>query len=462
MPEPTSASSASCPAATSTGGNFLRPAIVVDPDPSLRVVTQEQFGPVIPIIPFDTEDEAVAAANDTWAGLCGSVWTADVDAANRVGGKLACGYVWVNDHGATRLDLRAPFGGMKQSGHGPRAGHRGHPGVPGHPLDRPHRRRGPRGASALSPSIEAGATNTRRSSRLLLLVAVLLIAANLRATITGVGPLLTQIADDLGTSEAALGALAAVPLIAFAVVSPFAHGLSARFGMPRVVLWSLVLMAVGTVWRSLPGSAVNLWLGTALIGASIAIANVLMPAVIKRDFSERITVVTAAFTALLAGMGAVASGVVVPISHMQTSAGDLGWQGALLWTGALLPFAIVAWLLSIRSRPRDAGSSARRRRSGIWGDPDRVAGAAVHGPAVEHLLHARHLVRPDRALARPLGGRGGRRRHDLPAVRDRGFAHDPAAAARADAAHRTRGDPRALADRRAGPDRPARAHSCCG
>lgn len=139
--------------------------------------------------------------------------------------------------------------------------------------------------------------------------------------------------------------------------------------MPRVVLWSLVLMAVGTVWRSLPGSAVNLWLGTALIGASIAIANVLMPAVVKRDFSERITVVTAAFTALLAGMGAVASGVVVPISHISVGSGDLGWQGALLWTGALLPFAIVAWMLSIRSRPRDGGSSARRRRTGIWADP---------------------------------------------------------------------------------------------
>ncbi|SDG57204.1 aldehyde dehydrogenase family protein [Microbacterium pygmaeum] len=100
------------------GGNFLRPAIVIDPAPTLRVVTQEQFGPVIPIIPFDSEDEAIAAANDTWGGLCGSVWTSDVEAANRVGGKLVCGYVWVNDHGATRLDLRAPFGGMKQSGFG--------------------------------------------------------------------------------------------------------------------------------------------------------------------------------------------------------------------------------------------------------------------------------------------------------------------------------------------------------
>jgi acyl-CoA reductase-like NAD-dependent aldehyde dehydrogenase len=100
------------------GGNFLRPAIVVDPDPNLRVVTMEQFGPVIPILPFDTEEEAIRLANDTWAGLCGSVWTASPEAAQRVGGALECGYVWVNDHGATRLDLRAPFGGMKQSGIG--------------------------------------------------------------------------------------------------------------------------------------------------------------------------------------------------------------------------------------------------------------------------------------------------------------------------------------------------------
>ncbi|MFG6403001.1 MULTISPECIES: aldehyde dehydrogenase family protein [unclassified Microbacterium] len=100
------------------GGNFLRPAIVVDPPLGLRVVTEEQFGPVIPLIPFDTEDEAVRLANDTWAGLGGSVWTADPEAAHRVGSQLVCGYVWINDHGATRLDLRAPFGGLKQSGFG--------------------------------------------------------------------------------------------------------------------------------------------------------------------------------------------------------------------------------------------------------------------------------------------------------------------------------------------------------
>jgi acyl-CoA reductase-like NAD-dependent aldehyde dehydrogenase len=108
----------SLPEGDLAGGNFVRPAIVVDPELGLRVVTQEQFGPVIPVIPFDDETEAVRLANDTWGGLCGSVWTGSPDAAQRVGSQLECGYVWVNDHGATRLDLRAPFGGMKQSGFG--------------------------------------------------------------------------------------------------------------------------------------------------------------------------------------------------------------------------------------------------------------------------------------------------------------------------------------------------------
>jgi len=109
---------AELPTGELAGGNFVRPTIVVNPDPNLKVVVEEQFGPVIPILPFKTEEEAIAAANNTWAGLAGSVWTADPQAANRVASKLQCGYVWINDHGAARLDLRAPFGGMKESGFG--------------------------------------------------------------------------------------------------------------------------------------------------------------------------------------------------------------------------------------------------------------------------------------------------------------------------------------------------------
>lgn len=103
-------------------GNFLRPSLVLDPDPSLRVVTEEQFGPTVPIIPFDDDADAVSAANDSWAGLCASVWTADPERADRIGSQLVCGHVYVNDHGVANLDLRAPFGGMKQSGIGREGG----------------------------------------------------------------------------------------------------------------------------------------------------------------------------------------------------------------------------------------------------------------------------------------------------------------------------------------------------
>jgi acyl-CoA reductase-like NAD-dependent aldehyde dehydrogenase len=106
------------PGGDMAGGNFVRPAIVVNPDPKLRVVTEEQFGPVIPIIPFDNVEDAIRAANDTWAGLAGSVWSANEEEAHRVAAQLVTGYIWINDHGATRLDLRAPFGGMKHSGMG--------------------------------------------------------------------------------------------------------------------------------------------------------------------------------------------------------------------------------------------------------------------------------------------------------------------------------------------------------
>src|SRR5690606_36987415 len=65
-------------------GRFVRPTLVLDPPRHLRVVTEEQFGPVVPLIPFDTEEEAVAAADDTWGGLCASVWSADPARVRRV------------------------------------------------------------------------------------------------------------------------------------------------------------------------------------------------------------------------------------------------------------------------------------------------------------------------------------------------------------------------------------------
>jgi len=209
----------------------------------------------------------------------------------------------------------------------------------------------------------------RRGRALLLLIAVALVAANMRATITGVGPLLEEIADDLGTTTAALGSLAAVPLLAWAIVSPLTHGLSRRFGMSRVLLVALIALGAGTAWRSLPGTEVNLWLGTGLIGASLAVANVIMPAVIKRDFPGRVPVMMGMYTALLGGVGAIASAVVVPISHAVDDP-DAGWRVALAATAALLPLTIALWAWAQHGRgPTTAAPAPGTSRStGIWRD----------------------------------------------------------------------------------------------
>ncbi|KAF2412429.1 MFS transporter [Microbacterium sp. B35-04] len=205
----------------------------------------------------------------------------------------------------------------------------------------------------------------------MLLVAVCLVAANMRPAITGLGPLLDQIGADTGMSVSALGVLAAVPLVAWALFSPLAHDLSRRFGQPRVLMWSLLVLLAGTLVRSIPGPVVSLWVGTAIIGIGIAIINVLMPAVVKRDFPAHVAAVTAAYTALLAGLGAVSSGVVVPISQIPLAGDPAGWRFALLVTGAaLLPFAIAGWWWAHRGAAHvHVRAGAPRGRTGIWADP---------------------------------------------------------------------------------------------
>ena len=221
----------------------------------------------------------------------------------------------------------------------------------------------------------------------LLFIAVCLIAANLRVTIMGIGPLLDEIADDQHVSPAALGALASVPLLAWGIFSPLAQGFSSRFGMSRTVSGALVILALGTIWRSLPGPQANIWIGTALIGFGLAIGNVLMPAVIKRDFGERVPLVMGVYTALLSGSAAIAAGLVVPISHFEPggSGQGLGWRVALLATGALIPPALIVWIWATRRpRPADpgpflAGAESARATGGVEaaGPADDRAGRRI-------------------------------------------------------------------------------------
>ncbi|WP_148588070.1 aldehyde dehydrogenase family protein [Streptomyces sp. WAC01526] len=97
-------------------GYFFAPTILADAPSDSPVVTQEQFGPVLPVLPYRSLDEAVEAANDTGFGLGGSVWGTDLDRAEAVAGRLECGTAWINHH--AELSLAQPFAGIKQSGVG--------------------------------------------------------------------------------------------------------------------------------------------------------------------------------------------------------------------------------------------------------------------------------------------------------------------------------------------------------
>jgi acyl-CoA reductase-like NAD-dependent aldehyde dehydrogenase len=99
-------------------GHYMHPSLVLDPPADARVVTEEQFGPTLPIIPFDDEEDAIRQANDTWSGLCSSVWSSDPEHVESVAARLRTGTTFVNAHNAPWLDDRAPFGGFNQSGMG--------------------------------------------------------------------------------------------------------------------------------------------------------------------------------------------------------------------------------------------------------------------------------------------------------------------------------------------------------
>lgn len=199
-----------------------------------------------------------------------------------------------------------------------------------------------------------------------IILGIVLIAMIMRSPLTSVGPLIGSIRESLGLSNATAGLLTTLPLLAFALLSPLAPLLARRFGVERTLLYALVLLMVGIAIRSL-AATVSLFAGTALIGLAIAICNVLIPSLVKRNFAHQVGLMTGVYSVSMNLSGAIASGVSVPVAR------DLGfgWNGALGIWGVLVLLAALFWLPQARASRGSAiaATSGVLKRRSLWRSP---------------------------------------------------------------------------------------------
>ncbi|MDT8369302.1 MAG: MFS transporter [Longimicrobiales bacterium] len=164
------------------------------------------------------------------------------------------------------------------------------------------------------------------------------------------GPLVAEIRADTGLSNAALGFLTTLPLLAFGFLSLFTSGVSRRFGMERTVALALVLIGIGSALRGVPAVAA-LYLGTALFGVGVALGNVLLPALAKRHFPDHSGRITGLYSGMM-GIGATAAaGLSVPLAI-----GLGGWRASLAIWMVPAAVALLVWL------PQTRGPVTRRAR----------------------------------------------------------------------------------------------------
>ncbi|MEU6770742.1 MFS transporter [Streptomyces sp. NPDC046759] len=210
------------------------------------------------------------------------------------------------------------------------------------------------------------------ADRTVTVLALVLLAVNLRLVLAGVSPLLPEIRHARGLSTAGSGALTTVPVLCLGLLAPAAPALAARFGAPRVLLGCLTGLAAGAALRCLPGSG---WLfaGTVLAGCCIAVANVLLPSVVRGAFPDRIGTLTGVSTMLVSGGAALAAGGAAALER--TLGGD--WRPALaVWAVPALAAAAL-WVRPSRrtgrpatlpgpaGRPHGPSAGHRLRRSGL-------------------------------------------------------------------------------------------------
>ncbi|MFC8130503.1 CynX/NimT family MFS transporter [Streptomyces sp. NPDC057302] len=189
-----------------------------------------------------------------------------------------------------------------------------------------------------TPRTRPGGGARGRLGTAVLAVGLLTAAFNLRIGVASVGPVLSDIQADLGLSEIVVSLLTTIPVVAFGAFAFVTPALSRRLGLHRLLGATMLALATGIALRLQPGLA-GLFVGTVVIGASIAIANVIMPTAIKRDFSHHVGLMMGLYATALSVGAAVAAGATVPLLSLVGG----GWRPTLgLWAiPALLAFLVL-------------------------------------------------------------------------------------------------------------------------
>ncbi|WP_405091998.1 MFS transporter [Micromonospora sp. NBC_01392] len=220
-------------------------------------------------------------------------------------------------------------------------------------------------APAATPDPPAPAAVSPVRGGLLVLVGMLLVALNLRAAVTSLGALLDEIRVGLGLSGTMAGLVTTLPTIAFAGLGALTPWLVRRWAAPRVLVLAMIALTAGQVLRAVTGSAAVFVLTSALALAGIAVANILLPMLVKQHFPHRTGLVTGAYTMALTVGTTVAAASAVPVAHAFGS-----WRAGLgVWAG-LAALAVIPWVpLALRAR-------AARRAADRTATPAVVAAPA--------------------------------------------------------------------------------------
>lgn len=196
-----------------------------------------------------------------------------------------------------------------------------------------------------------------RSSTGLWVALIFLVSLNLRPAIAAVGPVLAQMGTDLAWGEGVQGVLTAIPLIAFAAVSPLVTFLARRIGIDISILLALLCIAAGDFARSF-GGGVGIWLGTVVFASAIAVGNVLVPVIAKRDYAGHVAMATGVYSGCITAGSATAGLLSAPLAQMWG-----GWRASLaFWSVPPLVVAVL-WALRILHNRKIVVASAAVRNS---------------------------------------------------------------------------------------------------